>query len=415
MAGPAGSDPRQRIEQLINEPTKDLYDWEWVFEGDHPFPVRSHRGPLGKLVVLVKRLLRPLVKAPQADLWDRQRLFNLVVIRQLHDRGPAIDALWKDLKQVRSDLLRDVRTHARRLDHLERYNGESFEDVMRYADGLFALLDQKVDRYRREGEVLWGKLGSVLAETESAGQGVEGEPLDVAALRESWDERNYVELEDRFRGTEDDIAGRAEPYVEILKAAPKGPIVDLGCGRGEALEVLGAAGLEVRGVDLSAAMVRHCRDKGLEAEEGDLFGALDAAAEGSLSGILSLHVIEHLPGSELDRLLRLAWSRLQSGGVLALENPQPGVGGRRGAQLLARPDPPAPGPPADPQVDVRAGRLRRHRAAELARLPRRQATTRDRRRKRRRVAPACGRQHQPPPRPPRRAAVRLSGLRRRRR
>jgi len=314
MAQSAESDPKRRIAEFINEPTQDLYDWEWLFEGDHQFPLRSHRGLLGRLVVLFKRALRPFVKAPQNDLWDRQRLFNLVVIRHLHDRGPTIDALWRDLKQVRSDLLRDVRTHARRLDHIEGYNRDSFDDVMRYSDGLFSLLDQKVDRYRREGEVLWGKLGSVLAQAE---------PGDGEAFREAWDERNYVELEDRFRGTERDIAGRAEPYIEILKRAPAGVVLDLGCGRGETLQVFTDNGIECRGVDLSRAMVEHCREKGLQADEKDLFTALEECEEGSLSGIISLHVIEHLPGPALDRLIRLAWSRLASGGRLVLETPNP--------------------------------------------------------------------------------------------
>jgi len=330
MGHSADPDSNRRIEQFINEPTQDLYDWEWLFEGDHQFPLRSHRGILGRLVVLFKKFLRPLVKSPQNDLWDRQRLFNLVVIRHLHDRGPAIDALWRDLKQVRSDLLRDVRTHARRLDHIEGYNRDSFDDVMRYSDGLFALMDQKVDRYRREGEVLWGKLGSVLTQAEQQA-GVAGDASESAALPRAlppalpaaWNERNYVELEDRFRGTETDIAGRAEPYIDVLKNGPSGVVLDLGCGRGETLQVLTENGIACRGVDLSRAMVEHTQEKGLDAEEKDLFSALEEAEEGSLAGIISLHVIEHLPGEALDRLVRLAWSRLMPGGRLILETPNP--------------------------------------------------------------------------------------------
>ncbi|MFW6175764.1 MAG: methyltransferase domain-containing protein, partial [Acidobacteriota bacterium] len=65
------------------------------------------------------------------------------------------------------------------------------------------------------------------------------------------------------------------------------------------------------------------RERGLRAEEGDLFEALAAEPEGSLGAVVSFHVVEHLPASSLDRLVRLAWRVLAPGGVLLLETPNP--------------------------------------------------------------------------------------------
>lgn len=59
--------PPRRIPSLddfLVEPTRDLHDWQWLWRGDHQFPVRSHRGLLGRLVVFFKRLVRPLVQTP---------------------------------------------------------------------------------------------------------------------------------------------------------------------------------------------------------------------------------------------------------------------------------------------------------------------------------------------------------------
>ena len=53
------------LDDFLVEPTRDLLDWQWLWREDHPFPVQSHRGFVGRLVVLFKRLFRPLVKAPQ--------------------------------------------------------------------------------------------------------------------------------------------------------------------------------------------------------------------------------------------------------------------------------------------------------------------------------------------------------------
>ena len=70
-------------------------------------------------------------------------------------------------------------------------------------------------------------------------------------------------------------------------------------------------------------MVQLCRERGLEAEAGDLFAALAGVPEASLGGVVSFHVIEHLPAAALDRLVRLAYRALRPGGVLILETPNP--------------------------------------------------------------------------------------------
>jgi O-antigen chain-terminating methyltransferase len=70
-------------------------------------------------------------------------------------------------------------------------------------------------------------------------------------------------------------------------------------------------------------MVQLCRERGLAAEVGDLFEALSRVEEGSLGGVVSFHVIEHLPPGALDRLVRLAYRALRPGGVLILETPNP--------------------------------------------------------------------------------------------
>jgi O-antigen chain-terminating methyltransferase len=144
---------------------------------------------------------------------------------------------------------------------------------------------------------------------------------DSVALEEGWKEQGYRSLEDRFRGTREDIAERVSTYLPFLPA--EGDVLDLGCGRGEALEVLGSQGLTVRGVDLSAEMVEECHGRGLSAQCGDLFEVLANCPEGALAGVVSLHVIEHLDGADVDRLIRLAWRALGAGGALILETPNP--------------------------------------------------------------------------------------------
>lgn len=297
------------ISDFLEHPTRELSDWRWLWEGDHRFPIRSHRGPLGRLVVAFKRLLRPLFKIPVNDLWERQRVFNLITLESLE----------------RLEILED---HAQRIRHLEAFMRDGLDEVMRHDDALFARVDQKFDRYRRQGRELAASLDAALAVVEQRSAGAEtaaaqDEPpvASVAPLVRARQEQGYVELERRYRGTEEEIAERLARYLPYLEG--RGPVLDLGCGRGESLRVFSRHGIEARGVDGSAEMVAHCRELGLEVEEGDLFEHLAGTPEGSLGAVVSFHVIEHLPPESLDRLVRLARRALRPGGVLILETPNP--------------------------------------------------------------------------------------------
>jgi SAM-dependent methyltransferase len=294
------------IDDFLIEPTRDLSDWRWLWSGDQPFPIRSHRGLLGRLVVGLKRLFRPVVKVPQNDLWERQRIFNLILLEHLE----------------RHEIARAE--HQRRIEYQEALDATGIHEIMRHNDALFARADQKLDRYRRETRDLLGSLGSALATVESAPQGAPAEIVARAVVSRAYEEHGYLELERRYRGTEEEIRERIAAYRPFLKDLPAGStVLDLGCGRGEALALLRDWGFAGRGVDSSARMVQICRDRGLAVEVGDLFAVLAAAEPGSLGGVVSFHVIEHLPADALDRLVRLAYRALGPGGVLILETPNP--------------------------------------------------------------------------------------------
>lgn len=288
----AAGEPTASLTEFLGEPTRDLAKWRWLWSGDHRFPIRSHRGFWGRLLVLFKRALRPLVTLPQNDLWERQRVFDLILLEHLQK-------------------LEELQLRAR-VETLEGAWREGLDEVLQHNDALFARVDQRLDRYRRETRDLWGRLGGALARAETGGTG---------ALVEARDEIGYLELERRHRGTEQEIAERIAVYLPRL--AGRGEVLDLGCGRGEALALFAAHGLAARGVDSSAEMVESCRARGLPAERGDLLEVLATQPEATLGAVVSFHVIEHLPPPLIDRLVRLAWRALRPGGLLILETPNP--------------------------------------------------------------------------------------------
>lgn len=136
------------------------------------------------------------------------------------------------------------------------------------------------------------------------------------------DRFDYVGFEARFRGESASIVdAQRERYLALLTAHP--PVLDVGCGRGELLEVLAEAGVAATGIDLNAEMVAEAQGRGLDAHQADARAWLVDQPEHSLGSIITVHVVEHLELNPLIELLELAASRLVPGGVLIAETPNP--------------------------------------------------------------------------------------------
>jgi 2-polyprenyl-3-methyl-5-hydroxy-6-metoxy-1,4-benzoquinol methylase len=120
-----------------------------------------------------------------------------------------------------------------------------------------------------------------------------------------------------MRASTEEIRERQRPYVELLRT--EGPVLDVGCGRGELLTLLRDAGVEARGIDADADMVAFARGEGLNVEQVDLLDALASVPEESLGAVTALQVVEHLPPAALVRFLELALRALRPGGLLVAE------------------------------------------------------------------------------------------------
>jgi len=132
---------------------------------------------------------------------------------------------------------------------------------------------------------------------------------------------DYIRFAERFRGTEERVKASQQMYRPYFAECRN--VLDLGCGRGEFLESMREAGVAARGIDASRESVAVCRQKGLSAEAADIFAYLGGLPEGELDGIFCSQVVEHLPPLRLPEMLRLAVSRLERNGVIAIETPNP--------------------------------------------------------------------------------------------
>jgi len=130
---------------------------------------------------------------------------------------------------------------------------------------------------------------------------------------------NYAAFEERYRGSPEHVREIQTRYRDYFCKPEDGPVLDLGCGRGEFLELLQEKAVPCFGVDLAEEAVAQAQSHGLQVERRDLLEALEACAADSLGGIVSFQVIEHLPLWMITKILRLAKEKLRPGGILILE------------------------------------------------------------------------------------------------
>jgi O-antigen chain-terminating methyltransferase len=193
---------------------------------------------------------------------------------------------------------------------------------------IFKSMEWRVDKLAAEAEDagilmktftrLREKLDALLAVLE---KGERPSPADVRAMIGPLEDWRYAGFENRFRGYEDEIRRQQARYIPYFTAG--GKVLDLGCGRGEFLELLRERGVTAEGVDLNGQMADICLDKGLLCERKDILEKLAEQDNDSLGGVFSSQVVEHLPPDYLRSLIQVAHLKLAPGGALVLETVNP--------------------------------------------------------------------------------------------
>ena len=130
---------------------------------------------------------------------------------------------------------------------------------------------------------------------------------------------DYLDFENHFRGPRSQIMENQRQYLQYF--VDKRNVIDIGCGRGEFLELLNSQGINSVGVDFNEDCVAYCKSVGLNAVMADGICFLEKIA--STDGIFAGQVVEHLDTERIMALCRLAYKKLEKGSYLVIETPNP--------------------------------------------------------------------------------------------
>lgn len=137
----------------------------------------------------------------------------------------------------------------------------------------------------------------------------------------------YKAFEDQHRGSRETIKSRLAVYLPFIKQIksihPNATALDLGCGRGEWLELLQENQFTASGIDLDDGMLSACRSRGLNVQTGDAIAHLKSLPTDSLSIVSGFHIAEHLSLDDLQAFIKEALRVLKPAGLLILEAPNP--------------------------------------------------------------------------------------------
>ncbi len=255
---------------------------------------------------------------------------QLIELRQLQQAG--ISQANQRIDQLQS---LDIENRLRRFDALDigaRLNRLEAPDLALRMDkveaAICAVLAADTDRENRLATLRQElrRLQAATAADAPAAPATAGATPASKAVSNFDADIFYTEFERAFRGAREDILERLKvylPYLEHFRRDESARVIDVGCGRGEWLELLGGEGLKAIGVDMNGAMVAACRERGLEAECEDAIAYLRRLPEGSVAAVTGFHIIEHLPFETLVALFDAALHAVRKDGLIIFESPNP--------------------------------------------------------------------------------------------
>lgn len=293
---------------------------------------------LVRLPMLVQVAQRHQAEMEQAQIVAESHSASIAGLRALQNESRRMAGRLETAESALSELFAEVRHLGPRLtdaEHKQSAAERELQDLRNESRVLSATLAATEAAFEARHQRLSAANARITHQLRALSIAAAGpaavteEPAAAAGRGGAADafDAFYLDFEDRFRGSREETKRLQELYLDYVEAAgagtPDAPVVDVGCGRGEWLELLQEHGCAARGVDLNVAMVAENRARGLDVVERDVVSYLAGLPDASVGMVTGFHIIEHLPFDVLVRLFDQCRRVLKPGGCMLFETPNP--------------------------------------------------------------------------------------------
>ena len=265
-------------------------------------PLLTHRkGLIGVFARFLMDKINIVIKATLKKPLETQQLFNHEVIHNITSIKGKMDFYEQQIKEQIRELQKSISGNKETIEELQKStsgNKETIEELQKSTSGNKETIEelQTFTEYKPQELELRKNLSEI-------------------------PEINYLAFENHFRGSEEVIRERQAPYLRYFTDCKK--VLDIGCGRGEFLELARDHNILAEGIDIDEDMFVHCRNKGLKVTHGNIFPFLLDMEDDYLDGVFSSQVIEHIDFVKLQNLLYLLQKKVKKGGRIVLETINP--------------------------------------------------------------------------------------------
>ncbi len=259
------------------------YNDTWYYELHRPLV--SNRKFIGKVVVffkkVVRRILHPWLTKP---LFEDQIRFNSSVTWALNEIKENLESINRDMIEIKQE-----------------------KD---FSKNLTNEMTTNINKFKVE-------MNNKLEKTLNCIKPITEQVRDVNELQDF----DYLLFENRFRGERSDIKKRQTIYLKYFSNQEN--VLDIGCGRGEFIELLNEHKISAQGIDVNEDMVALCQSLNLPVTKAEALNYLEELPGNSLGGIFLGQVVEHLKPRDLIEIVKLAYQKLRPGACLIAETPNP--------------------------------------------------------------------------------------------
>jgi O-antigen chain-terminating methyltransferase len=344
------------MDELLKE--QAIINRVWSYSAD--YHLTSHRKIIGKFIVFGKKVVRKCLRWYMNPVVDHQVQFNATAVRMLNQLVQLVTWLKNEqakakeaFRQLQTQLvqleknqfqLKERQTHfeneikAEISAEKEALTKSAETNIQVAKDSLKDSLFDEVSKLRteimeqlarntREMDQIKSSMDVANSRLRRIERQLKGRPQQeesVAVTSRSSEEPldfDYYLFEEYYRGSRKEIMERQRQYLRYFSQGQF--VLDLGCGRGEFLELLATHGVHAEGVEINDDMIAYCRERGFTVHKADLLEYLETVEDNSVDGIFLGQVIEHLTPRQLIRLIQLSHAKLKPRGYFIAETPNP--------------------------------------------------------------------------------------------